>query len=173
MSSSRPPSYTSRAGFSRLSEYDGSMGNEKIQRAPRVNSRNASTGLSNSTLDFLHQHRNTLRAAPAALASTLWLTMMVYFFVYYTTVLNKVDGHFPRIGPSYSVWPYISCVGAVRLKAFQGFAIVVATLVITSFALDIWLGRHIKPGRWLRVVKLGLAVISDSFLVALSKSADG
>lgn len=71
-------------------------------------------------------------------------------------------------GPSYSVWPYISCIGAVRLAAFQTFACIIAPLVITAFGLDLWLGRVILPGRWLRVTKFALAVISDGFLIALS-----
>lgn len=44
-----------------------------------------------------YQHRAVIRATPAAFAGTLWIAMMVYFFVYYTTVLEKVDGHFPRM----------------------------------------------------------------------------
>jgi hypothetical protein len=119
-----------------------------------------------STSRFRNQ--NALRAAPAVLAGTLWLTMMVYFLIYYETLPRNSDGQLPRIGASYSTFPYISCIGAVRLGYFRGFACVVAVFVTLSFFLDFWVGRNVVPGRWFRRLKFFFGTISSIFLVLLS-----
>ncbi|KAF2421153.1 hypothetical protein EJ08DRAFT_521426 [Tothia fuscella] len=112
--------------------------------------------------------RNVLRAAPPILAGTCWFSMMSYFLIYYQTLKKDSEGHLPRIGPAYSTFPYISCVGAVQLSYFRGFASIVAFLVSLSFFLDFWIGRDVVPGRWFRRAKLFFGVISSVFLVLLS-----
>jgi hypothetical protein len=112
--------------------------------------------------------RNALRASPPILAATLWLSMMAYFFHFYMTLPKDAQGQLPRIGEAYSTFPYISCIGAVRLPYFRGFASVVALLVTLSFFLDFWTGRHVRPGRWFRRAKLFFGTVSSVFLVLLS-----
>jgi hypothetical protein len=94
--------------------------------------------------------------------------MMAYFFHFYMTLPKDAQGRLPRIGEAYSTFPYISCIGAVRLPYFRGFACMVAILVTFSFSLDLWIGRHVRPGRWFRRAKLFFATISSFFLVLLS-----
>jgi hypothetical protein len=114
------------------------------------------------------RYRNALRAAPAVMAGTLWFSMMLYFLIYYETLPKDQEGHLPRIGDAYSTFPYISCIGAIRIWYFRGFACVVALLVSISFFLDFWVGRHVKPGRWFRRAKLFFGIVSSTFLVLLS-----
>jgi hypothetical protein len=112
--------------------------------------------------------RNALRAGPPILAGTLWFSMMSYFLIYYETLPKDTQGRLPRIGSAYSTFPYISCIGAVRLSYFRGFACVVAPLLTLAFLLDFWTGRNVTPGRWFRCAKLFFGTISSVFLVLLS-----
>jgi hypothetical protein len=112
--------------------------------------------------------RNALRAGPPILAGTLWFSMMSYFLIYYETLPKDTQGRLPRIGSAYSTFPYISCIGAVRLSYFRGFACVVAPLLTLAFLLDFWTGRNVTSGRWFRCAKLFFGTISSVFLVLLS-----
>lgn len=118
--------------------------------------------------DFVRHHRRVVYALPPILAGTLWGTMMLYFLIYYLTLPRDPDGKLPRIGPEYSTWPYISCIGAVRLPYFESFSIAVAALVFVAFYLDLYIGREVQPGAWWRRAKCSLGCLSSIFLIALS-----
>jgi hypothetical protein len=112
-----------------------------------------------------------LRATPAALGGTIWSAQMIYFFWYFVTRPALPDGSWPRIGPSYAAFPFISCIGAVRELCFKTISIVVAVLLWTSFGLDYYIGSRSPTGRWWRLAKLVSASISNAFLIALSFSS--
>jgi uncharacterized RDD family membrane protein YckC len=143
--------------------FQDSFGRPRFYRLNATGRRNTSRGTS-----ILDTHRNVLYAAPTIVAGILWSSMMLYFLIYYETLPRGHDGNLPRIGDAYSTFPYISCIGAIRMPYFQGFAIAVATLVSTGFLLDYHLGRLLPPGRWFRRSKLFFSLISCVFLIALS-----
>jgi hypothetical protein len=134
--------------------------------SPSLPFRETSIKTHKSTSQFRYQ--NAIRAAPAVMAGLLWFSMMLYFLIYYETLTRDHEGRLPRIGDAYSTFPYISCVGAIRLSYFRGFACIVAVLVSLSFFLDFWVGRNVAPGRWFRRAKLSFGIISSIFLVLLS-----
>lgn len=108
------------------------------------------------------------RALPCASGALLWSIQMIYFFVYFVTRHAEPDGSWSRIGPSYAVFPFISCVGAVRLACFRAVSISVAILLWTGFAIDYAIGSRSPVGIWWRRGKLFMASTSNAFLIALS-----
>ncbi len=119
-------------------------------------------------LNFLRHHRDVWRALPAAVAACLWSAQMIYFFVWFTTRPALPNGSWPRIGPSYAAFPFISCIGALRKWIFRSVSISVATLLWTAFGTDYCVGRRSRIGRFWRVGKLSLSTISSVFLVAVA-----
>lgn len=113
------------------------------------------------------RNRHFLWASLPFTSAMLWTTMMVYFYIYYIT-LPRLNGVWPRIGLSYATFPFISCVGAVRLTYFRGFSGAVAVTNILTFALNGYLMRRIEVGRFWRYLKFAAAVNSSVFLVLLS-----
>jgi hypothetical protein len=93
---------------------------------------------------------------------------MIYFLFYFTSRPAQEDGSWPRIGPSYAMFPFISCVGAVRELSFKSVSVLVAVLLWTGFGIDYVVGRRSPVGIWWRLGKLVLASTSSVFLIALS-----
>jgi Frag1/DRAM/Sfk1 family len=116
---------------------------------------------------LLLAHRTACYAAIPLVGATLWTSMMLYFLYYYLT-LPRLHGTLPRIGFAYSTFPYISCIGAVRLPYFQTFCIAVATTNTLSFALDLHLTASIRTARRWRWAKSSASWISSVFLILLS-----
>lgn len=120
-----------------------------------------------TTRGLFEQHRRYLWAAVPLTAAVLWTIMMAYFYVYFIT-LPRVNGMWPRIGLSYASFPFISCVGAVRLSYFQGFCIAVSVFNVSAFALNLYLMREIRIGRVWRYLKASSSGIASTFLILLS-----
>lgn len=116
---------------------------------------------------ILQRNRRFLWAAVPLLAAMLWATMMSYFYIYYIT-LPRMNGMLPRIGLSYATFPFISCVGAVRLSYFQGFCIAVSTFNVIAFALNLYVMRRVRVGRFWRWAKATASCVGSVFLILLS-----
>ena len=116
---------------------------------------------------IIQKNRRFLWAAVPLFAAIIWTTMMSYFYIYYVT-LPRMNGMWPRIGLSYATFPFISCVGAVRLSSFQGFCIVVSALNVTAFILNLFVMRQIRVGRLWRWAKAIASCIGSVFLILLS-----
>ncbi|KIW22781.1 uncharacterized protein PV07_11047 [Cladophialophora immunda] len=121
---------------------------------------------------FFRRHISLWRALPVALAAIFWSAQMVYFIFYFITRPAQEDGSWPRIGPSYALFPFISCVGAVREFSFESVSITVAILLWTGFGIDYIVGRQAPVAIWWRRGKLFCSSISSVFLIALSFASD-
>ena len=108
------------------------------------------------------------RALPATLGAILWSTQMMYFLFWFVSRPPLSDGAWPRIGPSYAAFPFISCVGAVRELSFKAVSIIVAILLWIAFGIDFFVGRQSSVGKFWRLGKLILSSVSSVFLIALS-----
>jgi hypothetical protein len=93
---------------------------------------------------------------------------MIYFLFYFVTRPAEPDGSWPRVGPSYAGFPFISCIGAIRETSFKSVSITVAILLWVGFGIDYAIGSRSPVGIWWRRGKLALACISNAFLIALS-----
>lgn len=113
------------------------------------------------------RNRAKIWSLAPTLAALCWLTMLIYFMVYYLT-LPRYDGILPRMNRSYATIPYVSSIGEELVTAFRGFSITVALCNIAAFSLDVYLCRRIIPARSWRYAKTGSAWISSIFLVLLS-----
>ena len=122
---------------------------------------------------FLNRHIKWILALPNLIATFFWLSMLIYFMVWYLVLpLDEKDRH-PKICESFSLWPYISCIGEKRLPVFRAVCITMAVLITTSFVLVCHLGRRIAPGLWLKRAAAFFAILSSAALVTLSfKSID-
>lgn len=114
------------------------------------------------------RHAPFWRALPCTIGALIWTNQMIYFFFYFVTQPAEPDGSWSRIGPSYAVFPFISCVGAVRLVGFETVSISVAILLWTGFGIDYAVGSHSRVGIWWRRGKLFMASTSNVFLIALA-----
>ena len=108
------------------------------------------------------------RALPAVLGAIFWSTQMIYFLFWFVSRPPLSDGVWPRIGPSYAAFPFISCVGAVRELSFKVVSITVAVLLWAAFGVDFYVGRQLTVGKFWRLGKLILSSVSSVFLIALS-----
>ena len=117
---------------------------------------------------FWRRHIALWRAIPCALGALIWSAQMVYFLFYFTSQPAEADGSWPRIGPSYAMFPFISCVGAVRELSFKTVSITIAVLLWTGFGIDYVIGSRSPVGIWWRRGKLFLSSTSSVFLIALS-----
>lgn len=116
---------------------------------------------------FINRWRHVLWTALPMTGAILWTAMMIDFYIYFIT-LPRSDGSWPRIGFSYATFPFISCVGAVKLPSFRGFSGAVAATNSLTFATNFYLMRKIHVGRFWRALKLATAVNGSLFLVLLS-----
>lgn len=117
---------------------------------------------------FFRRHMGFWRALPCALGAIFWSAQMIYFLFYFITRPAQQDGSWPRIGPSYAMFPFISCVGAVRELSFKSVSILVAVLLWTGFGIDYVVGARAPVGIWWRRGKLITSSVSSVFLIALS-----
>ncbi|KIW72347.1 hypothetical protein PV04_00546 [Phialophora macrospora] len=117
---------------------------------------------------FFRRHLGLWRALPCGLAAIFWAAQMIYFLFYFTSRPAQEDGSWPRIGPSYAGFPFISCIGAVRELSFKSVSVLVAVLLWTGFGIDYVVGSRSPVGIWWRRGKLLLASTSSVFLIALS-----
>ena len=116
---------------------------------------------------FVLTHPTTVYAALPLVCAILWVSMLLDFFIWYT-VLPRHRGRLPILSYTYAEWPYISCIGGVRLARFQGFCVAVALTNCISFLLDISLTSTIPTGRRWRWAKAIASWISSLFLILLS-----
>lgn len=117
---------------------------------------------------FLRRHSRRLLAMPNLLATFSWLSMLVYYTCWYLTLARDEKGRHPQICQSFSLWPYISCIGEKKPTVFRVVCITMAILISTSFLLLCRLGSPIAPGLWLRRAAAFFAIVSSCALVTLS-----
>jgi hypothetical protein len=117
---------------------------------------------------FFRRQIGLWRALPCFVGALIWSSQMIYFFFYFITRKSESDGSWPRIGPSYAMFPFISCVGAVRELSFKTVSIIMAVLLWTGFGIDYVVGSRSPVGLWWRRGKLFLSSTSSVFLIALS-----
>ncbi|KAH7414285.1 hypothetical protein DE146DRAFT_639834 [Phaeosphaeria sp. MPI-PUGE-AT-0046c] len=120
------------------------------------------------TKRFLHSYANWLRALPNLVATFLWLSMLLYFTAWYLTLPQNDKGQHPQICKSFSLWPYISCIGERRPAAFRAVCTAMALLITFSFLTLCRLSNQIQHGRWLRATAAFFAVVSSCALITLS-----
>ena len=116
-----------------------------------------------------NSYQPILYAALPVITATIWFSQMVYFLIYYLTLPRDPETHKrPKVSPAYSVWPFISCIGSVRMQYFQAFCSTTALFFMSSCFCDLYLNRDMTTAYWLRRAKAGASVITGVFLVALS-----
>jgi Na+/H+ antiporter NhaD/arsenite permease-like protein len=122
---------------------------------------------------LLHHYAKWLLALPNLVATFVWLSMLLYFTGWYLSLPRDEKGRHPQICESFSLWPYISCIGEKKPSVFRGVCITMAVLISISFLLFCHLSSQIAPGLWLRRTAALFAVISSCALITLSfKSID-
>ena len=121
-----------------------------------------------ATTTCTQRHINLLFALPNLIATSLWLLMLLYFVIWYLGLPRDDAGRSPQICESFSLWPYISCIGAMRLSFFRGVCVTMALLISTSFLLLCYLSAQISSAIWLRRLAAFFAIVSSSALIALS-----
>jgi hypothetical protein len=117
---------------------------------------------------FLYHYAKWLLALPNLVATLIWLSMLLYFTGWYLHLPRDEKGRHPQICESFSLWPYISCIGAKKLPVFRGVCITMAVLISISFLLLCHLSSQIVPGLWLRRTAALFAIISSCALISLS-----
>lgn len=100
-------------------------------------------------------------------AATAQLLLLLYFLDVYVSLPQTPSGARPRISPVYSIWPYVACVGNIRLTAYKIFGFLIAFFYISTFALDMFVNWDCRPAKWLRWVRLLLSVVSGGALIAV------
>lgn len=121
-----------------------------------------------NTKAFLHHYGNWFLALPNLIATFLWLSMLLYFTGWYLSLPRDDEDQHPQICKSFSLWPYISCVGGRRPLVFRIVCTAMAVLISTSFLSLCCLSNQIKHGHWLRMTATLFAVVSSCALIALS-----
>lgn len=109
-----------------------------------------------------------LRCLPAALAASLWVSMLVYFLAYFVSRPPMPDGSWPRISPTYAGFPHISSIGGVRQKHYEAVTCVTAVMIWLAYWTDFLVGRRSGVANGLRIGKLASACVGSVFLVALA-----
>ncbi|KAH7067900.1 hypothetical protein FB567DRAFT_252941 [Paraphoma chrysanthemicola] len=123
---------------------------------------------------WTQRHIRLLRALPGLVATALWLIMLLYFAIWYTTqtkVPSPIPPHgltIPKPCHSFSLWPYVSCIGQHQYQAFRGVCISMALLISYSCILLTYKSEPIEPGQWARRISALFAVISSVALIAVS-----
>jgi len=118
--------------------------------------------------DFFHRYTKLLFALLNLIATFLWLSMLIYFTIWYLSHFRDDKDRHSQICDNFSLWPYISCIGAKQLPVFRGICITMAILISLSFLILCYIGNQITPGIWFRRLSTLSAVISSCALVALS-----
>ena len=109
-----------------------------------------------------------LYASIPATAAFVWLGMLLAYLIYYLTLSPLPNTHrLPRISNRHSIWPYISCIGALLNSSFIVCCACVSTCMIIASIIDAYLAP-LSDIRWLRRVKTTFSIISATFLLALS-----
>ncbi|KAJ9605019.1 hypothetical protein H2200_010408 [Cladophialophora chaetospira] len=119
-------------------------------------------------LGFFRRHAGLWRAMPCALAAIVWSAQMIYFFFYFISLPALEDGSWPVLSPTYAMWPFISCIGAIKEFSFRSVSIIVACLLWLGFGIDYVVGSRSPVGKWWRRGKLATASVSNIFLIALT-----
>jgi hypothetical protein len=116
---------------------------------------------------FLERHRLALGTCLPIFYAITQLLMLVYFLDLYLALPRKISSQLPRISPQYSIWPYISCVGALNLTAFKIFAILIASLFCATFIFDLFISLHTRPAYWLRRILILVTLVWSALFIWL------
>jgi hypothetical protein len=119
-------------------------------------------------INHLKERRYQLFALIPLLAAMLESSILVYFFVIYISLpSDPITGSLPRISDVYSTWPFISCVGSLRLAVYRAFAFAVASLYESSSLIGLYLDRNNKVGYWFRRIGALAGLTSTVLLIWL------
>jgi hypothetical protein len=101
--------------------------------------------------DYLKDHKLKLFAALPLVAAVLEFSLLAYFFMTYVSLpQDPQTGALPRISPVYSTWPFISCIGSLRLATYKAFGFVVSALYQSGSLITLYLSWHKREGYWFR-----------------------
>lgn len=101
------------------------------------------------------------------LAATAQLILLVFFLDVYVSLPQAPDGSRPRIAPVYSIWPYVACVGNIRLTAYRIFGFLIAFFYVSTFVLDMFVNWDCHTAKWLRWLRLLVSCVSGGALIAV------
>lgn len=101
------------------------------------------------------------------LAATAQLLLLLYLVDVYVSLPQSTTGGRPRISPVYSIWPYIACVGSIRITAYKVFGFLIAFFYINTFTIDMYVNWYNPTAKWLRWLRLLLSGVSGGALIAV------
>jgi hypothetical protein len=105
-------------------------------------------------------------------AAVLESSLLAYFFITYVSLpQDPKTGALPRISPVYSTWPFISCIGSLRLATYKAFGFVVSALYQSSSIINLYLSWHKKEGYWFRRAGAVTGLASTVLLIWLTFSS--
>lgn len=104
---------------------------------------------------WIDQHK-LLLACSLPLASVLFETIMLSFFLYKYVSLSPdpKTGLRPRLNPLYSIWPFVSCVGATTTTMYHSFVGIICIFSVVAVLVSFYLDGNLHPGYWLRRFQL-------------------
>lgn len=122
---------------------------------------------------FIRRHKLILTCCLPLIAALLEIPMLCFFLYSYLRLpLDPDTGLRPRLSPFYSIWPFISCVGSIRLDFYRGVSIINSILVLAASFISLYWGRDVHPGYYLRRFQFCETVVASALLIALVFAAD-
>lgn len=117
---------------------------------------------------FVKRHKLILACSLPLTTVLLEIPMLSFFlYTYLTLPLDPETGLRPRLSPFYSIWPFISCVGSIRLAFYQGVSVIGCILTLTAGSISLYWARDVHPGYYLRRFQFFETVMANAFLIAL------
>lgn len=100
-------------------------------------------------------------------AATAQLLLLLFLVDVYVSLPQSATGGRPRISPVYSIWPYVACVGALRITAYKVFGFLIAFFYINTFTIDMYVNWYNPTAKWLRWLRLLISGVSGGALIAV------
>lgn len=86
--------------------------------------------------------------------------LLLYLLDVYVTLPPTSTGARPRLSLSYSIFPYLSCVGHLREPVFKGLSFISAIFYISTFVADFFISRDITHAFAFRIARLAASVVA-------------
>jgi hypothetical protein len=126
----------------------------------------------NAVLNYLKDHQYSFFATLPFLAAMLEISLLAYFFMTYVSLpQDPKTGPLPRISPVYSIWPFTSCIGSLRLAIYKTFGFVVAGLYQSGSLIGLYVSWDKKEGYWFRRAAAVAGLTSTVLLIWLTFSS--
>jgi hypothetical protein len=102
----------------------------------------------NPLVDYVADRMYIFGALLPVMSALLEATLLAFLLGTYYTLPPKpgTTTRPPRVAALYSTFPFISCVGSLRLPAYQGMSICVVVLNVTSSSISLYRGRDERIG---------------------------